>query len=130
MEDEFLVLDADLGSLADRLGNERITADNNAFLDDSLSAEDGCTGVDRNIILDGRVSAHITQLLTALGREGAERHSLIQLHVFTDHGRLTDYDTGSVINKEILADRSTRMNINDALRMRFLRHHTRNQRHI
>ena len=127
---EFLILDTDFGAFADRLGNECVTADNNAFLNDGLAAEDRCTGVDRNIILDRWMSAHIAQLLTTLGRERTERHALIQLDMFPDDRCLTDYDTGSVINKEIFADRGTRMDIDTGLRVCLLRHHTRNQRHI
>ena len=40
VENELLILDTDFGALADRLGNECVTTDNNAFLNDGLAAED------------------------------------------------------------------------------------------
>ena len=75
------------------------------------------------------MSLHTLKLLSTSGRESSDSHSLIYLDIVTDNSGLTDHDACSVINKEILADSGTRMDINTGLAVCVLCHHTRDKRH-
>ena len=45
-----------------------------------------------------------------------------------DDGCFTDYDAGSVVNKEIFADGCTRMDVDTGFAVCLFRHHTRDKR--
>mgnify|MGYP001016507326 FL=1 len=111
VEDEFLIADAYLRAFFDGFRDKRVTTDHNTLFDDGLSAEDGSTGVDRDVVPDGRMTAHIPKLLSALGGERAECYTLIELDMAADDGCFTDHDAGTVVNKEIFADGCTRMDV-------------------
>ena len=61
------VLDADAGERRDGGGDERVAADGRALADDRLAAEDGGAGVDRDVVLDGRVALFAGELETRAG---------------------------------------------------------------
>ena len=49
------------------------------------------------------MTTHIAQFLTAFGGKGTKCNTLIQFDMAADDGCFTDYDAGSVVNKEIFA---------------------------
>ena len=75
------------------------------------------------------MSLHTLKLLSASGRESSNSHSLIYLDIVTDNSGLTDHDTCSVVNKEILANGGTRMDVNTGLAVCVLCHHTWDERY-
>lgn len=71
VEDKLLVFDADLGTLFHRFRDKGVTANHNAVLDDGVTAKDGGSGVDRDVVTDGGVASDVAQLLATLGGEGS-----------------------------------------------------------
>ena len=57
----------------------------------------------------------------------AERHPLVNRAVVADFRRLADYDTGSVINQDALAEPCPRMNLNQRHEARKLGNEARNE---
>ena len=84
------------------LDHNRSSSDFGVFPDRKRS-DNLCTGADHNIILQRRVT--FSGLLTIT----AERHALIQRHVVSDDGRLSDDNACSMVDKQSLSDRRTRM---------------------
>ena len=70
------------------------------------------------------------EFLAAPGGKCTDGHALVDLNVFTDDGSLADYDTGTVIDKEVFADGCTRMDIDSGCGMRIFGHQTRKYGHI
>ena len=80
-----------------------VTADHAVITDNSLTAENRRPGINHHTVTDVRMA------LDALDKRPvfpdfetlcAERDMLVQLHVIADRRRLSDDDTGSVVNKE------------------------------
>ena len=69
------------------------------------------------------------QVLTAAGGQRAERHALIDFDVVSDFGCLADDDARAVVDKEILADRRARVDVDTRQAVGVLCHDARNQRH-
>ena len=65
------------------------------------------------------------QLPIRIGRKtkSSKSYSLINLNVIADVTRFPNYDTRSVVDKELFTDRSTGMNINSRLLVGPLCHH-------
>ena len=74
------------------------------------------------------MTTHIAQFLTAFGGKGTKCNTLIQFDMAADDGCFTDYDAGSVVNKEIFADGCTRMDVDTGFAVCLFRHHTRDKR--
>ena len=75
------------------------------------------------------MTTHIAQFLTAFGGKGTKCNTLIQFDMAADDGCFTDYDAGSVVNKEIFADGCTRMDVDTGFAVCLFRHHTRDRKY-
>ena len=64
------------------------------------------------------MSFYTLQLLAFSRRKTAERYALIDLYIVTNDRGLANNDSGSMVNKEIFADGSARMDINPSQAMR------------
>ena len=102
--------------------DEGVASDDGILSDDGLTAEDGCSGIDGHVVADGRMTLFPGELLAAPGGERSDGNALIDLYVLTDDGGLTDYDAGSVVDKEVLVDGRSRMNVDSGLGLGKLRH--------
>ena len=67
VELQFLILDADPRIRPDGLCDKGIAPDYGIAPDDSLTAEDGCAGIYRHIVLNGRMALDALELLPAAG---------------------------------------------------------------
>ena len=110
-----------------------VTADHAVIPDNSLTAENRRPGINHYTVADVRMA------LDALDKRPvfpdfktlcAERDMLVQLHVIADRRRLSDDDTGSVVNKEVTADGGTGMNVDTRDPVGVLRHHARDKRNL
>ncbi len=66
--------------------------------------------------------------LASLGGQSSQSHALINFHMMPDGRGLPDHDAGAMIDKEILVDRSSRMDIDACQPVSMLCHNSRNQR--
>ena len=105
------ILDADSRVCRNGARDERVTADDGILSDSGLTAKDGCSGVNDDVVFDGRVTFLARKLLAASCRKSADSNALVDLNVLADDGCLTYYDARAVIDEEMLADRSTRMDV-------------------
>ena len=108
------------------MGNKGIGANNTVVSDHRIAAQHRSTCVDRNIILNGGMAALASQALPATGRERTQSHTLIDLHVVTDHRGLTHDDTGTVVNEEKLTHSGAGMDIDAGNAMGVLCHNSGN----
>ena len=92
-----------------------------------MAAEYRGVRVDGDIILDGRMTLYMCQLL--VHTQCTERHALIQAHVIADARGLADDDSGTVIDGESFSDRRTGMKIDTGPLMRPLGDEPRDDRH-
>ena len=117
----------------DGMGEPDVSSDDASVTDGRRSSEDGRSCINDNIVPDVRVTLDPFDqcpVLTDLEALGAERYMLVQLDVFADHRRLTDDDTGSVVDKEAASDRGAGMYIDSGLPVSILCHHTWDQRDL
>ena len=126
---QLLTLDTNPRALGNGACDEGVAADDDVFTDDGIAAEDRRARIDRHVVMNGRVALFAAQVLTAPGRQRAERHALIDLDVVADHSRFTDNDARAVVNEEVLTDRRTRMYVDTGQAVGVLRHNSGNQRH-
>ena len=71
----------------------------------------------------------MAKALAAAGGKRTEGHALVDLDIFSDFRRLTDYNAGTVVDEEIFANRGARVDIYTGEAVGILGHHTWNQRH-
>ena len=126
---QFLTLYADPRALGNGACDKGVAADDDIFSDYGIAAEDGSARIDRHVVVNGRVALFAAQVLTASGRERAERHSLIDLDVVADHGCFTDHDARAVVDEKIFSDCRTRVDVDSRQAVGMLRHDARDQRH-
>ena len=105
------ILDTDSRIRRNRTCDKRIASDNGVLSYDGLTAQDRSTCVDDNIILDRRMTLLSGKLLSSACRERTDGYTLIDLYIISDYRCLADNYSGSVIDKEISSDSSTRMDI-------------------
>lgn len=110
------------GICRDGTGNKSITTNHRIFADHSLATEDCRSGIDRHIVFNRWMTLFAGQFLSTTCRKTAKRNSLIQFNVVSDDRRLPDHDTGSVVDKEALANPGTGVDIDSGLRMGIFRH--------
>ncbi len=108
---KLLIFDADCCAWRNGFGNKGVGTDHRLPADHRISAQHGSARIDGHIVLDGRVATLAPQALPAPGGQRAQGHALIQLYIFTDDRRFSHDDAGSVIDKEILSDGSTGVDI-------------------
>src|SRR5699024_1178173 len=119
-ENQFRALGAYFRVRRHGLCNESISSDNAVFPDHGISTKDGGIRVDRHMVADGRVSFQSGKLLSVSCRQRPQRHALIKFDIVTDLGRLPDYNSGAVVNKEIFSDSGSRIDIDPCSSMRIL----------
>ena len=94
---------ADDGTVRRNLLDHNRSGSDFGVFPDRKRSDDLRTGADHNIVLQRRMT--FPGLLTIT----AERHALIQRHVVSDDGRLSDDNACSMVDKQSLSDRRTRM---------------------
>ena len=62
--------------------------------------------------------------VASAGGQSADSNTLIDLYMFSDDGRFTDNNAGSVVHEEILADGGARVNIDAGLGVGIFGHHS------
>ena len=117
----------------DTASQPHIAANHRIVANACCAAQNRGVGIDHNPILDGRMplgASHKVAIAVSLKRNRAERHALIKLHVAADLTGFADDNTGAVIDKKVIADRGTWMDIDARSRVRPFCHHARNERHL
>ncbi len=89
-----------------REGHERGARDNRALADDRLAAQHTGVGVDGDVVRWWGGASRRLQALPPRVEKSAQRNALVQLHVVTDSGSLTDDNASTVVDEEVLADMS------------------------
>ena len=87
---------------------------------DGNPAEDGCAGVNDNIILyDGMPCRSFEQGAVIVNGEsfGPEGHSLLETHVCANDSGFADDNAGAMVDKKAAADLGSRMNIDSGIGM-------------
>src|SRR3954453_20318603 len=85
-------------------GDEDVAADDRAFANHGVAAEDGGAGVDRDVVLDRRVARLAPQVLAVSGGEGAQSHALVDLDVGADARGLANDDARAVVDEQAAAE--------------------------
>ena len=99
--------------------------------DHRLAAQDRRVGVHHHLVLQRRVSLHAADDLAgavARERQGAQRHTLVELDVLADVARLADHHPRAVVDEEPRTDPRPRMDVDARLRVGVLGHHPRDVR--
>ena len=117
-----LTLDADFRPRRNRRSDESVAANDGAFANNDLAAENRRAGVDRNVVADCRMAFLSGEFLPAARRQGAERHALIDFYMLADFRRLSNNDPRPMVDKEIPSDGRARMYVDACFRVRVFRH--------
>src|SRR4029450_12939368 len=116
-------LGGDAAVWRDGFHQPHVAADHRMSADDRLAPENGGTGIDGHVVLDGRMPLRAaTHLGVALEAERTERDPLVDLHVIPDDRRLADHDPRAVVDEERLADSCPGMDADHGARWRVVRH--------
>ena len=88
-------------------------------------------GINRDIVFDDWMARHVHRLALFVILEilGTERHALIEHHVRPDDSSLANHYTCAMIYAEMVANLSSRMNVDTRLAVSHLGEHTRDERH-
>lgn len=97
---KLLIPDRNFCALGNAFGNERVAPYHDVLSYDGITAENGRSRVDGNVVKNGRVTLYGLKLLTALGGERSERYSLINLDIISDLRGLAYYYAGAVSMKK------------------------------
>ena len=92
------------------------------------AAEDRRPGVDDDVVADVRMaldSLDGVAVFVQLKALRAERDALIELHMLADGRRLADDDAGAVVDKEVVADRCARVDVDAGELVGVFGHHAR-----
>ena len=132
---EMLLFVGPLGNFAVRryvAGNPDIPADHGSLSDDN-PAENRCPRIDDHIVFNDRMAGD-TFYRIAVIVEGeavsAEGYSLIDSYSLANDAGFTDYDTRSVIDKEIFSNRRSRMYVYPRYAVGVLRDDSRDNRDL
>src|SRR3954463_14702668 len=87
---QFCRLVAHDGERRNAVGDEDVAVDDRAASDHRVAAENGGSGVNGHIVLDGWMALLAAEELAEGGGERAEGYPLIHLHVVADLCRLAD----------------------------------------
>ena len=108
-----------------------VSADDRTFSDDRVSAQDGGSGVNHDIIFNGRVALEATDQSSCIifrKTKRSQRDTLIEFDILANHGGFSNDDSRSVIDKKVMSNLSTRMDIDSGLRVGNFRDHARQER--
>src|SRR6185436_16383377 len=111
-----------------REGDPGVASHDGALPDHRVATQDGGVGVDRDVVLDGRVALVTLRLVGAAAvpdRERAQGHALIHADAVADVAGLADDDARAVIYEERRADRRARVDVDPRARVRVLGEHAR-----
>ena len=126
-DSELRLLNNHLASLGNRMGEPDISTDNRSGTDHGVSPQDGGSGIDNHVVLNGGMTLVATlEGTVGLLHEtmGSEGHPLVDSNIVTDRCRLSNDNTGAVVDKEVLSDGCPRMNVDSGLTVRIFCHHS------
>ena len=114
-----------------RIGQPDISADDRTCSDNGFASEDGCAGIDDDIILNGGMAFPASEFVTGSFGDGqsAQRDSLVNSDVVPDFGGFADHHPGSMVNDETFSDFGGRVNIDTGNAVSIFGHNPRQQRH-
>ncbi|CAB5709211.1 Uncharacterised protein [Comamonas aquatica] len=114
------------------LGDPDIAADH-CTLADGHPPQDGGAGVDHHVVLDDGVAcpAFLQVALGILGKAlGAQGHGLVDAHVLSEDGGLSDHHARAVVDEAARTDLRTGVDVDARLPMGQLGHDARQQRQV
>ena len=95
--------------------DEGVAADGAALSDHRRAAENRRSRIDRHVISDIRMTFRSLNRLAAFRRQASQSDPLVDFYMISYGRRLTDDDTGTVIDEKMFADRGSRMDIDAGL---------------
>ena len=107
-----LILIGDGGTRRHRLGDKRVCTNDTVMADQRIAAQNGGIGIDGHPVFNGRMSLVSPQTLPATGRKASQGDALIYFYIISNDGCLPDDDAGAMVDKEMIADGSTGMDVN------------------
>ena len=122
----------DLGACGNGFHEPDVSADYASPSDCSSAAEDSRSGIDHHVIFYVGMTFHALDgiaVLVKLEAFCAERHALIQLDVTAYHAGFTYYDSGAVVDEEIISYNGSGMDVDAGELMSVLCHYPRDERH-
>ena len=127
---EFQILDADAGVGVDGACDEGVSADDCVFTYDGIAAENGGSCVNGDIVQNCRVALFARKSLAASRGKSSQRNALINLHILADDCGFANHNAGTVVDKEVLADGCTRMDVNARFGVGVFCHESRENRNM
>ena len=109
-------------------GDEGVACYGTALANNGFTAKNGCIRVNCYIVLNGRVTFTALQALSCSSGKSAQGNTLINFYVLTNDSGFTDYYACSMVDKEIFAEGSTRMDICTSTAVCMFSHDTWNHR--
>ena len=113
------------------LGHPHVGSHDAAFSDGD-SAQDGGVGIYDDVVFQDRVARDSLDRIAVLIQWetlGSEGDTLVELHVVADDAGGTDNHTRAMVDGEVVADGSLRIDIDTRLRVCQFRHHSWNEGH-
>src|SRR5437867_4167643 len=95
-------------------GQKHVRPNRASFADDGVAAHDGCSRVDRHMVLDRGVPLLSSELLAGGKRTRNQSHTLIHLHMAADDAGFTDNCPCAMVHEKVRADLRPWMQIHSA----------------
>ena len=121
----FLALGGNSRLRVDGFCNKRIGTNDRIFTVNCISAQNGRTGINGNMILNGGMTPLAPQILPSSGRERTQGHTLVDFDMIANNSRLANYDTRTVIDKEVFSHGSAGVDIDTGDRVGMFGHNAR-----
>ena len=105
------------------MGDEHVGANHAVFANHRLAAQDGCTGVNSDVVLNGGVALLAPQALAAPGGQSAQGYALVDFHMVANHRGFAHHDAGAVVNEKVFSDGGTGVDVDAGHAVGVFRHH-------
>ena len=107
-----LILIGNGGARRHGLGDKCVCTNDTVMADQRIATQNGGIGIDGHPVFNGRMSLVSPQTLPATGRKASQGDALIDLHIISDYGSLANDNTGTMVDKEMIADGGAGMDVN------------------
>ena len=98
--------------------------------DDGAATEDGCAGINGDVIFNGGMAFLAAQALAGGSGARSEGDTVIHFYVVADDRRFAHYTAGAVIDEKMMADGRAGVEVHSGASVRPFRHNARKERHV
>lgn len=132
LKDELRGFQKDLGVRRHRFGEPDVAADDRTGSDHRVSAQNGRSRVDDDVVFEGWMALLVAVAFTGVPGQGqgAEGDSLVESHAVADFSGFADHHAGPMVNEKALPNVGSRVDIDSCQAVSVLAHDAGQEGHF